>query len=236
MLAPTMVRISQPGMGALVIRAGEGTLFVDAFTRFSQDAEVAGRDLLLFTHADHDHFDPAQAAARLAGNGVQVIGPPSIGLPLIRRGIAVDRIHVSYPFHVTKPESLTVGALKAKVFNTRHFNDWNPDHVSYLLEWGGKRIYVTGDSYDLPEDPDLHGCDLVVSNLVGKPRDRPESVTEYLEQLEEVRARLGAKWVLPNHLIACEWAVRPGDMKAAVEARQLATVPVLLDPDDTLSL
>lgn len=235
MLAP-MIRISQPGMGALTIRDGESTVFVDAFTQYTEDAEVHEGDVVLFTHADHDHFDPDLVAARLTGNAVPVVGPPSIGLPLVRRGIAPDRLHVLFPFHVSRPESFTLGDLSGKVYNTRHFNDWDPDHVSYLLCWGGKRLYIAGDSHQLPEDPDLRGCDLVVYSLVGKPPERPESVPEYLDELEQVRTRLGARWILPNHLIGCSWTVRPGDVKAGVEARQLATVPVLLDPEDALSL
>lgn len=232
-----MPTVSQPGMGALVVAHAEGRIFLDAFTRYQPEAAATDGDLLLYTHADHDHFDADRAAAQLAGRAVPVVGPPSIALPLVRRGVPPERIHVAYPFHLSKPEALALAGVRLTVFNTRHFNDWNPDHVSYLVEVDGARIYVTGDSYELPLDaPALQGLDLVAYSLVGKDRDRPESLDEYLDELTAVQARLGARRMLPNHLVGCEWAVRPEALRAAAARRGLDAVAVLVGAGERLGL
>ncbi len=71
-------------------------------------------------------------------------------------------------------------------------------------------------------------------NLVGKPPDRPESAVEYVDELEALRARLGAGRILPNHLIGCDFTVRAADVRRAAEERGFSRIPVLLSPDETL--
>src|SRR5512143_928717 len=139
------VEISLLGIGALRLRTAQTTVFVDAFSELVKPGRVEKADLILVTHADGDHFEPQLTARAALETGAVVVGPPGIAYPLLAgTSLPADRSRILYPIHFTKPIRQELCSVKLKVYQTKHFNDWEPDHVSYLIELEDRKFYVTG--------------------------------------------------------------------------------------------
>ncbi|MBN1813728.1 MAG: hypothetical protein JXA14_17950, partial [Anaerolineae bacterium] len=113
----------------------------------------------------------------------------------------------------------------------------HPPHVSYLIELAGKRLYVTGDSYVMDdEDPDLLHLDAIVYSLVPKDLAAPGVMEAHVVALEDVQRRFSPRYLLPSHLVDCEWTVNPADLRKAIEARGLKNIMVVETKEETLEI
>lgn len=228
------VTISPLGISAARIENGDATLYVDAFADHAPPFEAHRADLILVTHDDGDHFLPNLAARAAQQTGATIVGPPSIAYPLLaEEGFPAERLEILYPIHLTKPIDQEVRGVRLRVYQTTHFNDWHPVHVSYLIEMGGKRIYATGDSYVIDgNDPDLQELDAILLNLV-LPEMDPAA---YADVVEDVQTRFRPRQIIANHLIGCDWTVTPDQLRREVEERGLARVVIPKTPHQAVEI
>jgi L-ascorbate metabolism protein UlaG (beta-lactamase superfamily) len=226
------VKINLLGISAVKISNSQKTIYIDAFAEHVPPLEQA--DLILVTHDDGDHFLPDKTAQAARKTGAMVVGPPSIAYPLLAdERFPPEQLEIIYPIHLTKPITQEIRGVKLKVYQTTHFNDWEPVHVSYLIELAGKKIYVAGDSFIMDEDDaDLMNLDAVTYNLVTSVMDPAAGV----DLAEEVLERFKPRHFIANHLIACDWTVTPTDFREEIEKRGLEGIVVPETPQQAFEI
>jgi L-ascorbate metabolism protein UlaG (beta-lactamase superfamily) len=232
------VTVNLLGAGAVKISGGEKVIYVDAFSEWLKLSGVTQADLILITHDDGDHFGASETAQAALDTGATVVGPPGIAYPLLAdEGFPKEQLRIIYPIHFKQPVTEEVSGVRLKVYQTTHFVDWHPPHVSYLLELAGKRIYVTGYSYVMDDDdPDLQRLDAILYSLVPKDLAASGVVEAHVAALEDVQSRFGPRYVLPSHLVDCDWTVEPADLKRAIQARGLENIVVLETKEETFEI
>jgi hypothetical protein len=88
----------------------------------------APRALCLVTHSHRDHFLPALAARYCQS----IVGPADVAAALPGRALPLAARVVHGPVAITPVRTDHRGL----------------EHYSYLVEWGGRRLYFTGDTED----------------------------------------------------------------------------------------
>jgi hypothetical protein len=124
-----------------------------------------GEVFALFTHRHADHFDPALLAAR----GWKTYGPEDL-----RKQVEASRW--------ARLEELERRKIRVRPMETPHAK---VEHYSYLIDWQGLRIYVSGDT----EDP---------SSLISAGDVDLALVTSWI--LEAAKGRQKARRVLVAHV------------------------------------
>jgi len=213
------------GIGGVAIGFDGFRVFVDAFNDYIKPPDLGEGDIVLFTHDDADHF---YAPALLGAiRGQKIIGPPGIAYPLLAgTGLDPRLLTIVYPPNLCSPTETEVGGLGIKVYQTTHFNGWQPPHVSFLLKHRGKKIYITGDSntFDF-DDCGIYGLDALIYSMIPKEL-RSTSVREHAMELKEIQERLNPTCIIGNHLIGCEWAVSPADLQEELEREGLHNIKI----------
>ncbi len=224
------VEVNLLGIGAVKLRSEQTIIYIDAFSDLVKPQGVEKATLILVTHADGDHFEPQETARAAMTTGAIVVGPPGIAYPLLANTpLPAQQLRIIYPIHFKKPISEEMCGIKLKVYQTRHFNDWEPDHVSYLIELGGKKIYITGDSSMLDEtDPDLKQIDGIIYSLV-MDFSTKEAVDAHVSALEKVQQEFSPRYILPNHLLHCEWTIEPAVLQQAIKQKGLEGILIAED-------
>jgi L-ascorbate metabolism protein UlaG (beta-lactamase superfamily) len=234
------ITIQLPGIGAVKLSDGEKTIYVDAFTNpdFVKPHVVDQADLILLTHDDQDHFGFKETAQVALDTGAMVVGPPGIAYPLLADAkLPPEQLKIIYPVHFKQPLIEEVNGFKLKIYQTTHFIDWEPPHVSFLLEFGRKRIYIAGDTYMMDEeDADLQNLDAVLYSLVFKDLSMPTIMDEHLAKLEAVQTQFNPRYLLPSHLVACDWTINPTELKTEVARRELKNIIVLEDAQQVFEI
>lgn len=233
-MQPISVRLL--GIGACLIETPEARIYVDAFNEYGKVTDLDENDILLFTHDDGDHFKLEPFMACYRNN--RVVAPPSVMVKLLGQGVPYERLFSVFPPEYLKPETVMLDAIKIHAYQTPHFMDWHPIHVSYRIEAAGKSIYITGDSH-LAEDmgPVFTGVDLLILSLirwevvVGKMDSATGSI-HHLAEITEAFYRYQPRHILCNHLLNCSWAVDSREMKMRLAVNGIKKVSVFESSDD----
>ena len=137
---------------SFIIQHAGLTIFVDPVGKIEQYQSFGQPDIILITHTHGDHYQPA-LLANWRNEQTQLIGPPEVTSKLgygktikndectIICGMVLEAI----PMYNLTPERLKYH--KKGVGN------------GYLLTLGAKRIYISGDTEDIPEIRSLQNID-----------------------------------------------------------------------------
>ena len=137
-------------------RDGGGTesgkvFHVDPYSRLADYEKLPKADVILITHSHGDHFDPkAIAAVRKEGTTVVLTEKAAEEMPggIVMRNGETRTI-----------EGITIEAVPA--YNLVHKRPtgepWHPrgEGNGYVLTFGATRVYVAGDTEDIPEMKEL---------------------------------------------------------------------------------
>ncbi len=141
------------GHASLILTYGGKTVSVDPYGKLADYVELPKADLILVTHEHRDHLDPA-AIAKIRKDTTQVILPEAAAKQLgsgtvmkngdtrIALGIAIEAV---------------------PAYNLVHKRDTGePFHpkgngTGYILAFGDKRVYIAGDTENIPEMKALRG-------------------------------------------------------------------------------
>ncbi len=136
-----------------VLQSGPATIYVDPVGVAEDFSGFPPPDLILITHIHKDHLDPTLVAA-LKKPQTQVIGPAAV----------IEQLGYGTTMHngdVTTAVGLTVEAIPA--YNTSRerlvFHPMGRDN-GYLLSKAGVRLYISGDTEDIPEMRTLRNIDI----------------------------------------------------------------------------
>ena len=102
------------------------------------DANNLITDVILFTHEHRDHLDPESVPLIAVKNpSAMFVGPPTCISILLELGISSNRL-----ISIKRGEEKKIGHAKVKAVLAHHTDD----SVGYVFNFGGIKIYVTGDT------------------------------------------------------------------------------------------
>jgi L-ascorbate metabolism protein UlaG (beta-lactamase superfamily) len=134
---------------------GPPTIYIDPW-KLPADAPPA--DLILVTHDHHDHCSPDDVAA-VRQQGTVVVANPSAAQKL---GGAVT---VLRPGERTQAAGVEIEAVPAYNVDKR-FHPVQAQHVGFVIDVGGVRLYHAGDTDHIPEMAQID-CDIALLPVSG---------------------------------------------------------------------
>ncbi|MCC2548574.1 MBL fold metallo-hydrolase [Hymenobacter sp. BT175] len=144
--------------GSVVLTWGGKTVYVDPTGGAAAYAGLAAPDVILITDIHGDHLDPKTLASLPVGKALLVV-PPAVAAQLPAEYKAQTRILRNG--ERLEALGLTVAALP--MYNLPEAAD--APHTKgrgngYVLTLGGKKVYLSGDTEDIPEMRALKGIDV----------------------------------------------------------------------------
>lgn len=232
------IQFQAKGIGGLKIMVDDYNIYIDAFNKYCEVPELEDNDIIVFTHADDDHFDPGVLPdIRLSGQ--PVVGPPSIVKPLLeQKKVNLEQLYVQYPpTHESDTiyELQQIGNINIKTYNTDHFLGWKRLHASFMVEVNGLRIFIAGDHHlekSLVEE--IANVDYLVVNLVEDDYILGEEIEAYakfhlLSQLLKLKRIFNPGKIIGLHLLDFEWTVNAEDMKDLIDMHQFEGILIPTD-------
>ncbi|HEX8505452.1 MAG TPA: MBL fold metallo-hydrolase [Hymenobacter sp.] len=144
--------------GSVVLTWGGKTIYVDPYGGAAAYAGLAAPDVVLITDIHGDHLDPQTLAGLSVGKALMVV-PQAVAekLPaayqaqvrILRNGQRLDTLGMSVsalPMY-NLPETADARHPKGR-------------GNGYVLNLGGKNVYLSGDTEDIPEMRDLKNIDV----------------------------------------------------------------------------
>ena len=190
------------------IRADGKNIHIDPAYRLGsiRGPEIAEKaDLVLITHAHHDHFQK-KTLDDLIGDATVVIAPPNVARKISS---------TSQVIAVVPGEEHDLGWVKVKAVHAYNFGlkgylvHKKGTCVGYLLVMDGKTLYHAGDTSFIPEMKQLGQVDLAMLPTGGGP-------TMDAEEAAEAAIAMGAKRVVPMH----NHSKPVGELKTRLEKNQ----------------
>jgi L-ascorbate metabolism protein UlaG (beta-lactamase superfamily) len=160
--------ISFLGHGSLLLAFGGKTIHVDPFSRVADYATLPKADLVLITHEHRDHLDPQALAATRTPATVLVLTERCAGQ--VEGGIVLhngDRQTVlGIPVEAVAAYNLVHKRESGEPFHPKGHGN------GYILTFGDTRIYIGGDTENIPEMAGLQ--DIAIAFL---PMNLPYTMT-----------------------------------------------------------
>lgn len=179
------ISITFIGHGTLMLEYNKKVIHVDPWSRLADYSVLPKADLVLITHAHRDHMDTIAIAA-IRKSDTQIVVTPEI-YSILGKGIIMengDRKEVA---------EIIIDAVPA--YNVtpgrENFHPKGRDN-GYIVWLGGKRIYIAGDTENIPEMKVLCGVDVAFL-----PMNQPFTMTP--EQVVEAVKLLRPKILYPYH-------------------------------------
>jgi L-ascorbate metabolism protein UlaG (beta-lactamase superfamily) len=190
-ILPTSVgdlQITFLGHGSLLFTFNGMNIYVDPFSKVADYKKLPKADVVLITHEHFDHLDPAALASVQTDRTVFVI--TELCAKQVKNGIVMgngDHRTVS---------GVSIEAVPA--YNLIHKRDdgqpFHPKGVGngYILTFGDQRVYVAGDTENIPEMKGIHAiaCAFLPMNL-------PYTMTP--EMVAEAARALQPRILYPYH-------------------------------------
>ena len=147
--------ITFTGHSSLMLEAGKQVIYVDPASKVADYSVFPKADLILITHEHTDHQDSA-AIGMITGRSTKTI--VSLGCGFVNNAIVLKN-----------GESQTFGDIKIEAVPAYNIVNTGSDGIpfhpkgrgnGYVINFGGKRIYVAGDTENIPEMTNLKHIDI----------------------------------------------------------------------------
>jgi L-ascorbate metabolism protein UlaG (beta-lactamase superfamily) len=159
------LKITFLGHASLVLDWNGTVVYVDPVTQYGPFSGLPKADLVLVTHEHGDHFDPGAIAA-VSKEGTLFIANPAV-IGQLKKGTALA--------NGQSWEGLGMKIDAVPAYNTTPgrtgFHPKGRDN-GYVLTLGKKRVYIAGDTEDIPEMAALKNIDIAFL-----PMDQPYTMT-----------------------------------------------------------
>lgn len=141
---------------SFVMETPAGMIYVDPVGDAAQYADFRAPDLILVTHQHGDHYN-AETLQALMDDDTHLVTNPAVG-DMLPEGMAAETIANG---EATDWNGVAIEAIPA--YNTTKSRlDFHPEgrDNGYVLGFRGTRIYVSGDTEDIPEMRALEDIEL----------------------------------------------------------------------------
>ncbi|HHE71356.1 MAG TPA: MBL fold metallo-hydrolase [Chloroflexi bacterium] len=144
------------GHGSLLFEHQDRAIYVDPYSRVADYTRLPHADLILITHEHGDHLDPAALSQVRTEDTAVII--PAVCLAQIPDGLVMRNGDTQQVFDIQ------IEAVPA--YNVVHKREtgapFHPPGVGngYVLGFGDTRVYVAGDTEDIPEMRSLQDIDV----------------------------------------------------------------------------
>jgi L-ascorbate metabolism protein UlaG (beta-lactamase superfamily) len=139
------------GHATLIFAFAGKVIHVDPYSRLADYAEMPKADLILITHSHGDHFDPlAVAAVRKKATAIVLTEKAAEGMPggiVMKNG--QSRTVEGLPIEAVPAYNLAHRRPTGEPFHPRGEGN------GYVLTFGASRVYVAGDTENIPEMREL---------------------------------------------------------------------------------
>lgn len=176
------------GHGSVMINWKGKVIQVDPYSQVADYATLPKADLILITHAHGDHLDPTAIGA-VKKDDTKFITSAQVAQTL-------KQAQVLNNGQQTKWDGITIQAVPA--YNLVHKMEdgqfWHPKSVGngYVLHFGDFRVYLAGDTENIPEMADIAGVDVAFL-----PKNLPYTMTD--EMFIDAAKRLNPHVLYPYH-------------------------------------
>ncbi|MDO9041907.1 MAG: MBL fold metallo-hydrolase [Desulfocapsaceae bacterium] len=176
------------GHGSLMMTFGGKVIHIDPYSRVADYSKLPKADLIFLTHDHPDHLDQVALQSVRTTDSVVVLPP-----------VCADRVEGG--IIMKNGETRTVRGIKVKAipaYNLVHKRDngqpFHPQGVGngYVLTFGDKRIYVAGDTENIPEMKALQDI-----NCAFLPMNLPYTMTP--EMVADAAKAFKPKILYPYH-------------------------------------
>jgi L-ascorbate metabolism protein UlaG (beta-lactamase superfamily) len=208
------VKITPLNHASTLIEAGGKTIYLDP-AKPLKFAGMAKADLILITDIHGDHMDP-ESIKDVSKSGTEIFAPPAVVATVTTgKPIANGEIKTwgGWTIEAIPAYNLKRGPAEGKLFHDKGRGN------GYVLTYGGKRFYFSGDTEGVPEMRALKNIDVafVCMNL---PYTMPPD-----EAAEAVKA-FHPKVVIPYHYRGSDLSVfQKGLEGTGIEVRLLEWYP-----------
>jgi L-ascorbate metabolism protein UlaG (beta-lactamase superfamily) len=150
------LKITFIGHGTLIFAFGGKIIHVDPFSEMADYNKLPKADIILLTHEHRDHLD--LKALNSVRTEKTIIVLTQTCAKQVEGGIVMDNGDVK------TVEGLKIEAVPA--YNIIHKRDtgqpFHPKGIGngYIITFGDKRVYVAGDTENIPEMKELKGIDI----------------------------------------------------------------------------
>jgi len=150
------LKITFLGHGSLMLTFGGKVIHVDPYSYVADYSQLPKADLILITHEHSDHLDIAALMQVRTGKTELVINQAS--LKMVKDGI------VMHNGEACGVQGISIEAVPA--YNILHKREnGEPFHPKgagngYVLTIGSKKVYIAGDTENIPELKNLQGIDV----------------------------------------------------------------------------
>ncbi len=175
-----VLKITFLGHGTLMFGFTGKIIHVDPFTDVADYSKLPKADIIFITHEHRDHLDLKAIEAVRTGKTVVVLTETCTAK--VPGGIVMKNGDTK------SVDGLKVEAVPA--YNLLHKRDtgqpFHPRGVGngYVLTFGDKRVYVAGDTEDIPEMKELKGIDIAFLPMNVPPTMTPEMVANAAKALK----------------------------------------------------
>jgi L-ascorbate metabolism protein UlaG (beta-lactamase superfamily) len=183
------VKITPIRHASVLIEAGGKAIHIDPNTPGNYEG-LPKADLILITDIHGDHMDP-KAIANIKGSSAQIIAPKAVAEKLNDSAVQTLDNGAKKTWEKWTIEAIPMYNLKRGPAEGKLYHDKGRGN-GYVLTYGGKRFYFSGDTENIPEMRALKNIDVafICMNL-------PYTMTPE-EAAEAVRA-FSPKVAIPYH-------------------------------------
>jgi L-ascorbate metabolism protein UlaG (beta-lactamase superfamily) len=176
------------GHGSVMMSQAGKTIYVDPVSRYVDFAQMPKADLILITHEHGDHLDSV-AIERLRNEATVVLLTQSCA-PFVRGGLVLrngdTRTISGVGIEAVPAYNLVHMARKGVPFHPKGSGN------GYVVSIGGLRIYIAGDTENIPEMSNLGTIDCAFL-----PMNLPYTMTP--EMVAEAAKRIKPRILYPYH-------------------------------------
>ena len=182
------LKITLVGHGTLMFTFGETIIHVDPVSREADYGRMPKGDIILITHEHRDHLDP-KAVAMVRKEGTAILlsercAAAVTGASVMRNGDV--RTVGDLRFEAVPAYNIVHKRPSGEPFHPRGHGN------GYIITFGDKRVYVAGDTENIPEMKKLKGIDVAFL-----PMNLPYTMTP--EMVADAARAFRPKILYPYH-------------------------------------
>ena len=174
------LEITFVGHGTLMLTFNKKILHVDPWSQFTDYANMPKADIILITHEHHDHLDPKAIEDVRTENTTLIL--TQICANQIKGGIVMKNGNEE------TIDGIEIEAVPA--YNIEHMRSpgtpYHPkgDGNGYIITFGGKHVYIAGDTENTPELKAIKNIDVAFLPMNLPYTMAPEMVADACKALK----------------------------------------------------